>query len=193
VIEAIEERRLPKGTRWVFTAYMKKTDRGFFRNIDAIKSSAVDVAPPAVTAAAIANGPKSADDYTDKERATNRRTALMQAVAMVSSKDMIESGLLPLTLGFADAFYEWLEVTNQPPGGAEAPLATLEVPEEAANQSGDTLDQTFADMEEAGLTRIGFRKWAHEERGINWQQPPKPTDVIQLIGEFMSATLEAAD
>ena len=118
VIAAIEEGRLPKGTRWVFTAYMKKTDRGFYRNIDAIKSSAVDVAPPAVTAAAIANGPKASDDWTDKERAMNRRTALMQAVVMVSSKDTIESGPLPLTLVFADAFYEWLERTNQPPGGA---------------------------------------------------------------------------
>jgi hypothetical protein len=201
VIEAIQAGRLPKGTRWVFTAYMKKTDMGFFRNIDAIKSSAVDVAPPAVTAAAIANGPKSADDYTDKERAMNRRTALMQAVAMVSSKDTIESGPLPLTLVFADAFYEWLERTNQPPGGAEAPLSTpeasaqeeaVEWPAWAGFQNND-LDQTLADMEEVGYTRIAFRKWAHEERGINWQQPQKPTDVIPLIGEFMSATVETAD
>ena len=189
LIEAMESGKFARGSRWAFQAYMKKGDKGVFRNLDGILGVAT-VEPPSATAAAIANGPKAADDYTEKERATNRRTALMQAVVGMGEANMT----IEEVLANANAYYDWLEVTNGPPTEAQLQVTVELAPQAATNGAapqGPELNAAVADMEALGHKQSDFRKWAHENHAVDWSKAPEPAAVIALIGQYVRAMEQA--
>ena len=123
VLEAIGRGSLFKGSRWEFECVLKRGEKTVFRNIEGIIRSAEDIAAPIETVKAFIAGPVKGDDWTDKERATNRRTALMQAVTWASLN--LGAEYEQPVLDIADLYFEWLEQTNGSEGRAEAHPSTV--------------------------------------------------------------------